>query len=86
MKQLIIEAFQVTHVQSGSSSAVHFISFHFISDSFSGGSPDWARGVAGIKFPFLIELRDMGEFGFLLPSEQIEPTALETWAGIKVCS
>ena len=85
MKHLIIEAFQVTRVQSGSSSAIHF-EFNFISDSFSGGSPDWARGVAGIKFPFLIELRDMGEFGFLLPSEQIEPTALETWAGIKVCS
>ena len=55
-----------------------------ISDSFSGGSPDWARGVAGIKFPFLIELRDKGDYGFLLPAEQIEPTALESWAGIKV--
>lgn len=54
------------------------------SDPFSGGSPDWARGVAGIKYPFLIELRDRGVYGFLLPIVEIIPTAEECWAGIQV--
>ena len=56
----------------------------FVVDSFSGGSPDWARGVANIKYPFLIELRDQGVYGFLLPPEEIIPTGQEAWAGIRV--
>ena len=53
------------------------------SDSASGGSYDWAKGVAGIKYSYTIELRDRGNAGFVLPSSQIVPTAEETWAGIK---
>ena len=46
----------------------------------AGGSLDWAKGVAGIKYSFGMELRDTGTYGFLLPEDQIIPTAEETWA------
>jgi len=45
----------------------------------SGGSLDWALGVAGIQFSIGMELRDTGRYGFLLPPEQIIPTAQEVW-------
>jgi hypothetical protein len=37
---------------------------------------------AGITYSFTLELRDTGASGFLLPADQIVPTAEETWAGI----
>ena len=46
----------------------------------SGGSIDWAKGEAGIGFATTMELRDTGNYGFILPAEQIIPTAEETWA------
>ena len=46
----------------------------------SGSSTDWAHGEAGIFFTTSMELRDTGATGFLLPPEQIIPTAEETWA------
>jgi len=46
----------------------------------SGSSADWALGVAGIDFSISMELRDTGLYGFLLPPEQIIPTAEEVWA------
>ncbi|XP_043283994.1 carboxypeptidase B-like [Venturia canescens] len=49
----------------------------------SGASDDWAKGVAGIKYSYTLELRDRGTYGFLLPATQIIPTARETWAGIR---
>ncbi|CAG0893548.1 unnamed protein product [Cyprideis torosa] len=48
----------------------------------SGGARDWAKGIQGIKYAFTFELRDRGEYGFLLPAEQIIPAAQETLAGI----
>ena len=54
-----------------------------ISDSSSGTSRDWAYGVPQIEYVYTIELRDEGQFGFLLPPAQIEPTVIETWAGMK---
>lgn len=38
----------------------------------------------GIKHSYLVELRDRGLNGFVLPPEEIIPTAMETWAGVKV--
>ena len=38
----------------------------------------------GIKYDWLLELRDDGEYGFLLPPEQILPTDEEVWEGLKV--
>ncbi|XP_063977415.1 carboxypeptidase B-like isoform X2 [Diachasmimorpha longicaudata] len=49
----------------------------------TGASDDWAKGVAGIKYSYTLELRDRGTYGFLLPATQIIPTARETWAGVR---
>lgn len=49
----------------------------------SGFSMDWIYDKVGIVHSYLVELRDKGMYGFLLPAEQIIPTALETWAGVK---
>ena len=46
----------------------------------SGGSLDWALGVAEIPYSIGMELRDTGTYGFLLPPDQIIPTGEETWA------
>jgi carboxypeptidase A4 len=49
----------------------------------SGTSVDWFYGARGIK-SFTIEERDTGQFGFLLPADQITPTAEENFAAIMV--
>uniref|UniRef100_T1J4X5 Peptidase M14 domain-containing protein n=1 Tax=Strigamia maritima TaxID=126957 RepID=T1J4X5_STRMM len=45
-------------------------------------SPDWAKGIAGIKYSYVLELRDKGRYGFMLPPLQILPTGQETWEAI----
>ena len=40
----------------------------------SGGSVDYALGTLGAKYTMAHELRDTGEFGFLLPADQGRPT------------
>ncbi|XP_053673863.1 zinc carboxypeptidase A 1-like [Anopheles nili] len=47
----------------------------------SGISVDWAHAVAGIPLSYTYELRDQGEFGFILPAEQIVPNAEELLEG-----
>jgi len=49
-----------------------------------GGSFDWAKAVAGIKWSFTLELRpgDNDPNGFQLPASQIIAAAEEAWAGI----
>lgn len=37
----------------------------------------------GIKYSFVFELRDEGEYGFLLPEHDIEPTCKETMLAVK---
>lgn len=49
----------------------------------SGGSKDYTYGELKIKYSFALELRDRGRYGFLLPANQIVPTAMETFEGIK---
>ncbi|CAG2116223.1 unnamed protein product [Medioppia subpectinata] len=49
----------------------------------SGSSIDWAYDSAGCKVVFALELRDKGQYGFILPPSQIRSAATETWAGIK---
>jgi len=56
---------------------------YWLLDPATGASYDWAKGVAGIKYSYTIELRDRGHFGFLLPSSQIIPTGEETWDGLQ---
>ncbi|MPC91182.1 Carboxypeptidase B [Portunus trituberculatus] len=44
---------------------------------------DFAHGTAGIPYSYALELRDRGNYGFILPKEQIHPTAQETFLGIR---
>ncbi|XP_067861290.1 carboxypeptidase A1-like isoform X2 [Heptranchias perlo] len=48
----------------------------------SGNSIDWSYN-QGIKYSYAFELRDEGQYGFMLPWNQIVPTAEETWLAIK---
>jgi hypothetical protein len=47
-------------------------------DPTSGVSIDWVRGVFNTPYTFTWELRDKGNYGFLLPANQIVDTAEET--------
>uniref|UniRef100_A0A0N5A2F1 ShKT domain-containing protein n=1 Tax=Parastrongyloides trichosuri TaxID=131310 RepID=A0A0N5A2F1_PARTI len=52
----------------------------------AGGSDDWAKDKAKVKYVYLLELRpgeDEWE-GFLLDRAQLIPTGKETWEGIKI--
>ncbi|XP_031626684.1 carboxypeptidase A1-like [Contarinia nasturtii] len=51
----------------------------------TGCSDEWARSI-GIKYAYTVELRDKGRYGFLLPANQIVPTAQEAQAFIKTIS
>ena len=58
------------------------ISLRHIIDPYGGGSPDWAKAIANIKYSYLIELRN--EHSFILPTEEIVPTGEENWAAMRV--
>ncbi|XP_067292596.1 carboxypeptidase A1-like [Pseudorasbora parva] len=47
----------------------------------SGGTIDWTYN-QGIKYSYTFELRDTGRYGFILPANQIVPTAEETWLAL----
>lgn len=49
----------------------------------SGFMMDWIYHKLGIRDAYLVELRDRGFYGFILPADQIWPTATETWQGIR---
>ncbi|CAG2111417.1 unnamed protein product, partial [Medioppia subpectinata] len=49
----------------------------------SGISNDWVYDKLGVRINFAVELRDLGQYHFLLPGWQIKPTAEEVWAGIE---
>ena len=63
----------------------HILVYNTLSktDPTSSSSKDYTYGSLGIKYSFVLELRDRGRHGFLLPPEQIIPTGLETFEGIK---
>jgi carboxypeptidase A1 len=48
----------------------------------SGSSVDWAYDLANVTYPYGVELRDQGQYGFLLPAKQILPSGEETFASI----
>jgi len=53
----------------------------------AGGSDDWAKGKANIRYVYCLELRPDGNSfgnGFILPAREIVPVGEETWAGLKV--
>jgi len=49
----------------------------------AGNTIDYAYSL-NITYPFVFELRDTGRYGFVLPKEQIIPTALETFDAVSV--
>ena len=58
------------------------MSFLNISNYFLGGSDDWAKGGAGIKYSYTVELPDRGQHGFILPAQYIDGIGKEAHAGI----
>ena len=46
----------------------------------TGGSDDWAKGGAGIKYSYTIELPDTGRYGFVLPASKALKTGREAMA------
>jgi hypothetical protein len=47
----------------------------------SGNAVDWAYGVRG-ALAFAFELRDTGQYGFLLPPDQIRPNGEEVFPAV----
>jgi len=45
----------------------------------SGGAHDWFYDESSIPYSYTLELRDTGQYGFLLPPNQIVPTGEENW-------
>ncbi|XP_042893022.1 carboxypeptidase B-like [Penaeus japonicus] len=81
------DQYRVSGVGVNALTAVHGTRFQYgnIADTIypaAGGSSDWAYDSAGVQMAFALELRDTGNFGFLLPADQIVPVGEETWAGI----
>ena len=54
----------------------------FSLDYVGGCSSDWAKAKVHIRYSYTLELRDTGEYGFLLPQSLIVPTANETFQGL----
>jgi hypothetical protein len=50
----------------------------------AGGSIDWVRGTFETWLPYVWELRDRGNFGFLLPANQIIDTSEEALKSVVV--
>lgn len=51
-------------------------------DAAAGVSDDWAKAVAGIKYSYAVELADLGEYGFFMPAELIQPSFDEFWPAL----
>ena len=60
-----------------------FLLFSSSSGEAAGASVDFTYDTLGIKYSFGIELRDNGQHGTLLPSDQILPNAEESWVAVK---
>lgn len=63
--------------------SLHVLPLFSISDQVSGTSIEWYYEKLQPFIPFVYELRDEGEDGFLLPREQIVPTGNETLASLE---
>ncbi|KAL8788338.1 MAG: hypothetical protein Q9213_001735 [Squamulea squamosa] len=49
----------------------------------SGASVDYVADVTRAQYSFTSELRDTGNYGFVLPAEQILPSGVEAFAGLR---
>ncbi|VVC97745.1 unnamed protein product [Leptidea sinapis] len=66
---------------------IYYIAFHSYSqmilipyNAVTGSSFDWVKGIANVPIVYLFELRDVGQYGFLLPTDQIIPNNEEIMA------
>merc|ERR1712180_299742 len=80
------ELYRVSGVGVDALTAVYGTPFEYgsINDAIypaAGTSIDWGYSI-GVIHTYTLELRDTGHYGFLLPEDQIIPTAEETWAGL----
>ncbi|KAF2036347.1 hypothetical protein EK21DRAFT_96277 [Setomelanomma holmii] len=48
----------------------------------TGSSTDYTDVTGNSTYSYTYELRDTGIYGFTLPANQIQPTVVETWAGV----
>ena len=66
-------------------SNLYAVNIGFVFKAVSTGvTTDWTQAKADIDINYTIELRDTGQYGFLLPPDQIIPTGEELLAGIEV--
>ena len=49
----------------------------------AGASDDWAKGEAGIKYSYTVELPDTGRHHFLLPPARISGTVREAARAVR---
>lgn len=49
----------------------------------TGSSVDYVNDVSKAQYTFTTELRDTGTYGFVLPADQILPSAVEAFAGVR---
>ena len=55
----------------------------YSTDLAAGSTADFAYDNEGVLHSYALELRDTGSSGFLLPPNQILPTSIETFNGLK---
>lgn len=48
-----------------------------------GGSDDWAKSI-GVRYSYTIELADTGNYGFILPANQIMPVCEDFFLAMQV--
>ena len=60
--------------------------FYLPTDPAAGASLDWAYATLGAKYSYVVELRDTGYYGFLLPENQIMPSGEEAYKAVLAAS
>ncbi len=58
--------------------------YSLILDPASGASEDYGYGTLGVKYTYVVELRDKGKYGFLIPERMIADSGIETFEALKV--
>lgn len=79
LAKLAVEAIKSVHgkaYQYGPSGPTLYVS--------SGGSNDYTYGALNVTYSYVVELRDTGRYGFVLPPSEIVPTGEESFAAVRV--
>lgn len=51
--------------------------YFYWTDEAAGSSIDWVYGRLNVSLTYTYEFRDKGNYGFILPADQIIPNSLE---------